>query len=124
MQKRLANDFFLCLIRKFISSERIFFCGHLVNKTMAKPLKTSIHITEFARPDYDKMSARYSAKLSVSAGIMLLARLKAEQRESIIDEANGIISPAEAARQDEAAAARDVKADKRRKAPRKTSRAG
>ena len=97
---------------------------HVVNRTMAKPLKTSIHITETARPDYDKMAARYSAKLSVSAGIMLLARLKAEDREDIIDEANGIISPAEAARQDEAAAARNVKADKRRKAPRKTSKAG
>ena len=62
---------------------------HLGSKTMAKLLKTTIHITETARSAYLRMSSRYSAKLSVSAGIMLLSRLKAEDRERIIDEANG-----------------------------------
>ena len=85
---------------------------------MGKDLKTNIHITGTARDAYDRMSARYSAKTAVSAGIMLLARLKADDRERIIDEANG-----QAAREDEAAAARDTKTDKRKKARQKPAKA-
>jgi len=63
---------------------------------MSKLLKTTIQITDVARTAYLRLTGRYSGKLAVSAGLLLLDRLDSQERERIIDEANGIIVQDEA----------------------------
>ena len=105
-----------------------YFGGHLGNRTVGKSLKTSIHITEAATASYKRMSARYSAKLAVSAGVLLLDRLKAEDRERIIDEVNGVSEKdAESRRQarvDEDGVAKRAKARSRKTRQRRNAGVG
>jgi len=56
---------------------------------MVKKIRTTIEISEVARSAYLKMIKRYGIRSAVSAGVMLLAKLSAKEREKIIDLING-----------------------------------
>ena len=65
---------------------------------MVESNRTTIEISDSVRDIYEKLKKRYNIRSVVSAGVLLLSRLSPEEREKVIDEANGLIEQAEAAR--------------------------